>query len=64
MLGEEDFKDPSFESCGSVFGEFEGNKIKGIIGVVGPKRMYYDEISPQIRYIAHLLGDIVKQQGL
>ena len=64
MLGEEDFKDPLFESCGSIFGEFEGKKIKGIIGVVGPKRMYYDEISPQIRYITQLLGKIIKEQGL
>lgn len=64
LLGEEDFKDPLFESCGSIFGEFEGNKMKGIIGVVGPKRMYYDEISPQIRYITQLLGKIIKEQGL
>src|SRR3989344_1729907 len=64
LLGEEDFKDPMFESCGCIFGEFEGNKIKGIIGVVGPKRMYYDEISPQIRYISQLIGEIVKAQGL
>lgn len=64
LLGEEDFNDPLFESCGSVFGEFEGDKMKGIIGVVGPKRMYYEEISPQIKYISHLLGEIIKQQGL
>ena len=64
LLGEEDFKDPLFESCGSIFGEFEGEKIKGIIGVVGPKRMYYDELSPQIKYISRLLGEIIKEQGL
>ncbi len=64
LLGEEDFRDPVFESCASVFCEFEGQKIKGIIGVVGPKRMYYDEVSPQIRYISQLLGQIVKDQGL
>ena len=64
MLGEEDFRDPVFEPCASVFCEFEGQKIKGIIGVVGPKRMYYEEVSPQIRYISQLLGQIVKEQGL
>ena len=64
LLGEEDFNDPMFESCGSVFCEFEGKKIKGIIGVVGPKRMYYDEISPQIKYISRLIGEIIKEQGL
>lgn len=64
LLGEEDFRDPLFESCGCIFGEFEGKKIKGIIGVLGPKRMYYDEISPQIRYISQLLGEIINDQGL
>lgn len=64
LLGEEDFRDPAFESCASIFGEFEGQKMKGIIGVVGPKRMYYDEISPQIRYISQLLDQIVKEQGM
>ncbi len=63
MLGEEDFHDPLFDSCGSVFGEFEGNKIKGIIGVVGPKRMYYDFIAPQIRYFSNLIEQIIREQG-
>lgn len=62
MLGEEDFRDPVFESCASVFGEFEGPKIKGIIGVVGPKRMYYEVIIPQIKYFSHLIGDIMTTQ--
>lgn len=64
LLGEEDFRDPVFECCASVFGEFEGQKIKGIIGVIGPKRMYYDEISPQIRYISKLIEGMMKEQGL
>src|SRR3989344_3444903 len=64
LLGKPEFYDPMFESCGCIFGEFEGNKIKGIIGVVGPKRMYYDELSPQIKYISHLLGEIIIEQGL
>jgi heat-inducible transcriptional repressor len=62
MLGEEDFRDPMFESCASVFGEFEGAKIKGIIGVVGPKRMYYDVIIPQIKYFSGLLEEIINDQ--
>ncbi len=63
MLGEEDFRDPQFEACASVFGEFEGPLLKGIIGVVGPKRMYYDEIIPQIKYFSHLIEEIVRSQG-
>lgn len=64
MLGEEDFHDPIFESCASVFGEFQGTNMKGIIGVVGPKRMYYDVVTPQIRYFASLIGDMLKEQGV
>jgi hypothetical protein len=37
LLGEEDFRDPVFESTASIFGEFSGEKIRGIIGVVGQK---------------------------
>lgn len=64
MLGEEDFHDPAFDCCASVFGEFESNKIKGIIGVIGPKRMSYDEIIPQVKYFSGLLEEIVKEQTL
>lgn len=62
MLGEEDFRSSSFESCASVFGEFEGQNVKGIIGVVGPKRMYYEVVIPQVRYFSHLLGEIIRDQ--
>jgi len=63
LLGEEDFRDPLFESCASIFGDFETAKIKGIIGVVGPKRMSYDFIVPQIRYFSSLLEQLIKQQN-
>ena len=64
MLGEEDFHDPVFDCCASVFGEFESSKIKGIIGVIGPKRMSYDAVIPQIKYFSGLLEEIVKEQAL
>jgi len=63
ILGAEDFHDSAFDNLASVWGEFEGGKIKGIVGVVGPKRMYYEEIIPQIRYFSKLIGDIIKEQG-
>jgi len=63
LLGEEDFRDPLFESCASIFGDFNTDKIKGIIGVVGPKRMSYDFIVPQIRYFSSLLEQLIKQQN-
>lgn len=62
MLGEEDFKDPMFEPCASVFGEFECSNLKGIIGVVGPKRMHYDSLTPQIRYFSSLIEQLMKDQ--
>jgi len=64
LLGEEDFRDPVFESTASIFGEFSGEKIRGIIGVVGPKRMYYELIVPQVRYFSDLLEQILKEQKL
>ncbi|MGB9883400.1 MAG: hypothetical protein ACPLRN_02700 [Microgenomates group bacterium] len=64
LLGEEDFHDPSFDNCASVWGEFEGKKLKGIVGVVGSKRMYYDNIIPQIKYFSNLIEEIIREQGL
>ena len=64
MLGEEDFHDSAFDSCASVWGEFHGAKIKGMIGVVGPKRMYYEEVIPQIKYFSNLIEEIIKEQKL
>jgi heat-inducible transcriptional repressor len=63
MLGEEDFSDPVYEQCASIFGEFEGDKIKGIIGILGPKRMGYDSLTPQVRYFSDLIEQIIKGQG-
>jgi heat-inducible transcriptional repressor len=64
LLGEEDFHNPIFDQCASIFGEIEGNKIRGLIGVIGPKRMFYEQIIPQIRYISNLISQILKEQGL
>jgi len=61
-LGADDFCDPVFESCASVFGDFHGDKIKGIIGVIGPKRMYYEGIIPQVKYFSSLIEEIFKNQ--
>lgn len=63
LLGDDDVSDPMYESCASVFAEFGTDKTKGIIGVVGPKRMRYDIISPQIKYFSTLLEEIIKSQN-
>lgn len=63
LLGDEDFSDPIFETCASIFCEFEAGNEKGIIGVVGPKRMCYDIVTPQIKFFSSLLEDIIKNQS-
>jgi len=62
FLGEDDFSDPIFEPYASVFGEFETGKIKGIIGVVGSKRMSYESVAPQVKYFAALIEDLITDQ--
>ncbi len=63
ILGQEDFRDPIFESCASIFGEFESPHVKGIIGVIGPKCIHYEDVVPQIKFFSNLIEDIMKEQG-
>ena len=64
LLGEEDFHDPAFEPCASIIGNFEGQNTKGIIGVVGHRRMSYELVAPQVRYFSKLLEQIIREQKL
>lgn len=61
ILGPDDFRDPVFESCASIFGDFETPTTRGIIGVVGPKHIHYENIAPQIRFFSHLIEEIIKE---
>jgi len=63
ILGQEDFKDPVFERCASIFGDFETLNTKGIIGILGPKHMPYEAIAPQIRFFSHLIEEIIKEHA-
>jgi len=63
ILGQDDFKDPIFENCSSIFGEFESPHCKGIIGVIGPKSIRYEDIVPQIRFFSQLIEDIIRDQS-
>ena len=62
MLGSEDFSDPVFDNCASIFSEFNGPNTHGIIGVVGPKRMYYETVTPQVRYLTALVEKLIGEQ--
>jgi len=61
ILGPEDFRDPVFDNCSSIFGDFETPSTRGIIGIVGPKHLHYDTIIPQVRFFSHLIEDIIKE---
>jgi len=62
ILGTDDFRDPIFDSCSSIFGDFEAEGVLGIIGVVGPKHIKFELIAPQIRFFSHLIEDMIKEQ--
>lgn len=64
LLGDEGLKIETPEPCAYVFSEFEGNKIRGMIGVMGPKRMSYETVVPNVRYFTTLIEGILKDQGL
>ncbi|OGK16111.1 hypothetical protein A2690_01585 [Candidatus Roizmanbacteria bacterium RIFCSPHIGHO2_01_FULL_39_12b] len=48
------------DELASVFGEFQQGETKGLIGVMGPKRMHYETIVPNVRYFTNLIEDILK----
>ena len=60
ILGQDDFRDPMFDCCASIFGEFEAPAVKGIIGVIGPKHIRYDDVVPQIRFFSQLIEEIMR----
>lgn len=64
VLGDEDFEGPKLETCASIFGEFEGQKVSGVIGVMGSKRMNYAMVIPNVKYFAHLIEEVLKDRGL
>lgn len=64
LFGDDDLKIDTPEPCAYVFAEFEGNNVKGMIGVLGPKRMAYETVVPNVRYFTSLIEGIIKEQGL
>jgi len=58
-----DEEDPQVDNITSVFAEFACPEFKGALGVVGPRRMRYDVIIPNIRYFSGLIESIVKEHA-
>ena len=48
------------EPCGFVYQDYEGGPYKGIIGVMGPARLPYQEVVPMVNYFAKLLSEVGK----
>ena len=64
MFDNELIKEREDNLCASVFGEFKGQTIDGVIGVFGPKRMRYETIVPSVRYFTQLINNILEEQGI
>lgn len=64
VIGNEGMKEKALEPCACVFGEFEGNKIRGAIGVTGSARMEYEMVIPRVKYFSTLIGKMLKEQGI
>lgn len=64
ILGDEHEKGTMLEPSASVFGEFNGEKIQGALGVAGTKRMQYEMVVPSVKYCTHLIEQIIREQGL
>ncbi|PIZ66186.1 hypothetical protein COY14_00800 [Candidatus Roizmanbacteria bacterium CG_4_10_14_0_2_um_filter_36_9] len=62
ILGPDDFRDPFFDRCSSIFGDFEAAGTRGIIGVVGPKHLKYELVAPQIRFFSGLIEEIIQAE--
>lgn len=59
-----DEEDPDADHLASVFAEFEcKDGTKGALGVMGPRRMKYDVIVPNVRYFSSLIENIVKEHS-
>ncbi len=52
-LGEE-----FLEPCGFVYQDYTVGPYRGIIGIMGPARLSYDEIIPLVNYFAKIISEI------
>ncbi len=45
------------EPCGLVYQDYKAGPYKGIIGIIGPARLSYDQVVPLVNYFAKLLSE-------
>lgn len=58
-----DEEDPDADNVASVFSEFECGDVRGVLGVMGPRRMRYEVIVPNVRYFSSLIQEIVEENN-
>ncbi len=56
-----DEEDPDAQNLVSVFAEFTCNGVKGALGVMGPRRMRYEVVVPNVRYFSQLIQTTVNE---
>ena len=59
-IGKE-IKRDEIESCSLVTSSYGSGDLKGIIGIIGPKRMRYSKLVSLVDYTAKLLSDILSK---
>ncbi|GMR19341.1 MAG: hypothetical protein BMS9Abin34_476 [Patescibacteria group bacterium] len=57
LIGRE-FDLANLESVGLVFSHYGNDKRGGVVGVLGPARLNYPVVVPQVRYFAQLLTEL------
>lgn len=60
LLGDEK-ESMIMESCASIFSRFEGERINGLIGVMGSNRIDYENIISNVKYLARLIEEIFRE---
>lgn len=58
LLIGEDLGMEHLEPCGFIYQTYEAGPHKGIVGVVGPARVHYQQVIPVVDYFAHIISTI------
>ncbi len=58
-----DEEDPDAQNLASVFAEFTCNGVRGALGVMGPRRMRYEVVVPNVRYFTNLIQETVNEHA-
>jgi heat-inducible transcriptional repressor len=62
VIGEES-GEAALGSCSVITSPYMvGGKIAGVVGVIGPTRMHYDQVIPLVNITAKLLGEVLNQK--